>query len=345
MQDTHKELVSIIVSVYNVEVWLPTCLESIAQQTYNALEIILIDDESTDTSGLICDSFASKEPRARVIHQENRGLWAVRNRGQAEAKGEYLVFTDGDDRMHKDFVRLLYEAINKDGHHFPLAICGFTRDENVFDSLTPDEQLSITVLTRDQLMESFFNKSFETHINMAANWNKLYRKAYLNIPFQKDYRRCQDTESNLRAYLTKIDHAICIDMPLYYWRIHSGQLTSTSDDELIRAECRSRLFYQNFKDLPDMFKDYEHYLLFALYRRLFHWKISALGTDGQSEVFAKVSKYEKSTFKAFIKCGHEPFIKKVHLLILLHFPRLTLLLSRIWNSFIKDKRIRTIPRV
>ena len=111
-----KGLVSIIVPVYNIEGFLPNCLDTIARQTYKNLEILLVDDCSTDGSGIICDEFAAKDPRAVVFHHDQRKLaGATRNTGQAAAHGEFIMFVDGDDYLHLDTVKLLYEAINLDG--------------------------------------------------------------------------------------------------------------------------------------------------------------------------------------------------------------------------------------
>ena len=106
-----EDLVSVVVAVYNIEAFLPKCLESLFFQTYRNIEIILIDDGSTDESGRICDDYASKDRRALVIHQENQGLWAVRNKGQKESKGKYLIFPDGDDYFHKDYIFMIIATI------------------------------------------------------------------------------------------------------------------------------------------------------------------------------------------------------------------------------------------
>lgn len=107
-----EELISIIIPVYNIEKYLPRCLETIAAQSYRNLEIILVDDGSTDKSGEICDEYVEKDKRACVIHQRNQGLWAARNNGQRIAKGNYLMFVDGDDYMDLDAITTLYQAIN-----------------------------------------------------------------------------------------------------------------------------------------------------------------------------------------------------------------------------------------
>ena len=92
-----EKLVSVIVAVYNIEEYLPRCVESIMHQTYRKLEIILVDDGSTDGSGDICDEYAGKDDRILVIHKKNGGLSDARNAGLERASGDYIGFVDGDD--------------------------------------------------------------------------------------------------------------------------------------------------------------------------------------------------------------------------------------------------------
>ncbi len=100
---------SIIIPVYNVERYLPVCLESIVQQHLADYEVIMVDDGSTDGSGAICDEFAERYPEFRVIHKENGGVSAARNRGIEEAKGEYILFLDSDDFLVPDAIKPLLE--------------------------------------------------------------------------------------------------------------------------------------------------------------------------------------------------------------------------------------------
>ena len=90
-------MVSIIVPIYKVESYLPKCIDSILVQTYTDFELILVDDGSPDNCGIICDAYAEKDKRVRVIHQKNAGVSAARNAGIEAAKGEYISFIDGDD--------------------------------------------------------------------------------------------------------------------------------------------------------------------------------------------------------------------------------------------------------
>lgn len=110
-----KELISVVVPVYNVEEYLPKCLDNIRGQTYKNLEVILVDDGSQDGSGRICDEYVELDGRFRVIHQENRGVLAARNRGIAEAEGVYIGFVDGDDWIASDMYECLYREAKLQG--------------------------------------------------------------------------------------------------------------------------------------------------------------------------------------------------------------------------------------
>ena len=330
MRSTHKELVSIIVSVYNVEKYLSRCLESISHQTYDNLEVLLIDDGSKDGSSNICDAFASKDSRARVIHQGNHGLWAVRNRGQAEAQGEYLAFVDGDDYFHKDFIRVLYEAINKDGHRHPLSICGYKRASDDSEDTSSEINPEMTEMDRKQLIEQLFSSD---HCTYAANWNKLYRKDSIESPFQRDYPRSQDLDSNLHAFFTTIDNAVKVDSVLYYWRIRPGQLTGAEDDLSIRNRSRTFIFYDNHIKLPGDMKSYDHYLLMALYRRMASWMETHMDSDERKDAETTVRRIEKDTALDFLFCRHEPVFYKIGVLVSLDFPLFSKTLLSIKHLF------------
>ena len=114
-------LISVIVPVYRVEAYLDRCLRSITEQTYRNLEIILVDDGSPDRSGAICDAYAGKDSRVKVIHQENQGLSGARNTGIRAATGKYITFVDSDDAIHRDMVRYLLKLMK--GHHADLSAC------------------------------------------------------------------------------------------------------------------------------------------------------------------------------------------------------------------------------
>lgn len=108
-------LISIIVPVYNIEEYLPRCVKTLQGQTYPHIEILLVDDGSTDGTGALCHRLAEEDPRVRVFHKENGGSSSARNLGIAEAKGEYLGFVDSDDYVEPDMYEKLYAAIKQYG--------------------------------------------------------------------------------------------------------------------------------------------------------------------------------------------------------------------------------------
>ncbi len=127
MKECSKPLVSIIVPVYQVKDYIGECVESLIRQTYTNLEILLVDDGSTDGSGVICDEYANRDNRIRVIHQENRGLSAARNTGLDQALGEYVAFVDSDDAVLPDFIEVLYELAER--YQADIAACAYERGE------------------------------------------------------------------------------------------------------------------------------------------------------------------------------------------------------------------------
>lgn len=320
-------LVSIVISVYNIEALLPRCLESISAQTYRNLEILLIDDGSTDGSGRLCDEFAATDPRVRVIHQENRGLWAVRNRGVDEAKGEYVSFPDGDDIFDKDYIQLLYEAINFGGKKYPMSICEYRRISSGECVEESDGEPSFVVLEQTDLLDAITHFPSCREALWGANWNKLYRKSALPRPFQRDYRRCQDFDSNLRLFF-QVEQAVFVRKVLYYWVQWTGQSTRTTDYDQIRNECRCRSFLDLSLTAPECFADFKANLVENLYRRMIVWKIRCPVASDRKAVIRKIWQMEKKSFLFFCSCRRFSFRRKLHLILSLHAPSLLLMFGK-----------------
>ena len=163
-------MISVIVPVYNVETYLPRCIHSLLRQTHTALEILLIDDGSTDSSGSICDEFAQKDRRIQVIHKANGGLSDARNHGMDAASGHYIAFLDSDDWADPTWLETLYRlSLN---YNAPIAECSYR-------SILPREIYTegtcsgaVMEFTPIQAMEC---NLIWTHCKPVA-WNKLYRK-------------------------------------------------------------------------------------------------------------------------------------------------------------------------
>jgi glycosyltransferase involved in cell wall biosynthesis len=179
-----KELVSIIVPIYDVEPYLKKCVDSIIGQTYSNLEIILVNDGSPDNCGKICDEYAAKDERIKVVHKENGGLSDARNVGTEIAKGNYISFIDSDDFVTQNYVEYLYGLIAK--HSADISACGYLpiRENGIVikskNSLTENK-----VYNKENFNEMFSAMLYEENTFDAA-WSKLYKKTlFSSIQFPK----------------------------------------------------------------------------------------------------------------------------------------------------------------
>ena len=320
-------LVTLVVSVYNIETLLPACLASISDQTYRNLEILLIDDGSTDGSGRLCDEYAAADSRARVIHQENRGLWAVRNRGLEEARGEYVAFPDGDDRLHRDYVRLLYEAIHYGGKEYPLALCDYRRVRHDEELVESDTEPSFEVMEQTALLDGIIGFPSCKDAFWGANWNKLYRKSSLSRPFQKEYRRCQDFDSNLRVYYS-VEQAVHVRKVLYDWVQWTGQSIRSSDYLQLRMNCRSRIYLDHFRTIPSRFSAWRPCLAANLSRVLIVMRDDAQGKEEYQAVRKMIRGYEEEISSSLLHCKQEAVVRRMRLFLSLRAPFLLRLLGK-----------------
>lgn len=170
--------ISIIVPVYQVEKYLNECITSIVNQTYRNLEIILVDDGSTDCCPKLCDIWAEKDQRIRVIHKKNGGLSDARNKGLEVSTGEYIGFVDSDDRIREDMYEKLYESLEK--YHAEIAECGtvYFTDESIIRKVC---QKKIICCSNQEAMEGLIS---DTVFHQTV-WNKLYSRNCLeNISFE-----------------------------------------------------------------------------------------------------------------------------------------------------------------
>ncbi len=166
-----EKLVSVIVAVYNIEEYLPRCVDSILAQTYRNLEIILVDDGSKDQSGNICDSYAEKDRRIKVIHKKNGGLSDARNAGMNAATGEYIGFVDGDDWIEPDMYRAMYFACEKEKAQ--AAVC---RYKQITKSGIIDGSAGNSVsLSRDEALEIYVCGD-ERYLIYNSVWSKLFAR-------------------------------------------------------------------------------------------------------------------------------------------------------------------------
>lgn len=175
-----QPLISVVVPIYKVEKYLNKCVDSIINQTYKNLEIILVDDGSPDNCGKICDDYAKKDSRIKVVHKENGGLSDARNAGMKIVTGEYVSFIDSDDYVSLDFIETLYDiSIKENNDIVECELYRFKEDDEIRISNTPIEIESFE--TKEALSMLIQEKQFRQHV-----WNKLYKSDIaLKVIFEK----------------------------------------------------------------------------------------------------------------------------------------------------------------
>lgn len=238
--------ISIIVPVYNVEKYFKNCIESILNQTFKDFELILVNDGSTDSSGNICDEYAKKDNRIKVIHQGNKGQASARNRGLDIARGKYIGFVDSDDTIHPRMYEILYKSI-KDSES-KIVISNY-KDVYNQDNLEYDDikDIKINKINNLDTIKRLYDS--EVWILLVVPWNKLYsREIFDGIRYPED--RVHEDEAIIHRLLYKSNKLIYIDSKLYNYLHREGSTMSNNNllkkkiDWILALSDRIKFFNQ-----------------------------------------------------------------------------------------------------
>lgn len=310
----NSPLVSVIVPIYNNEKYLDRCIKSIASQTYNNLEIILVDDGSTDNCPSICDNWAKIDSRVKVVHQKNSGVSAARNAGLDLARGDCVGFVDSDDFVDCDMYRLLVEnAVSCDSD---CVSCGF-----MFDYIDGRESATVKsesfILTGDDILKNYI----ADNLIRPETANKIYKKSLFdNVRFNPDIHYAEDLLINYEL-LKKAKTVTGISAPLYHYTQESGNSSTTALITPYRAQS-----YCVLKHIADEQKGSPLYEIavcryvkgiFALLTRLCKCNDKAL-----FDKYFPVYRAEVKKYKPYIKGANYSKKHKLAAFLLVRFPRL-----------------------
>lgn len=234
-------MISIIIPIYNSEKKLCRCIDSVLGQTYSDIELLLIDDGSTDASAKICIEYEKSDCRVKYIRKENGGAASARNLGIKEAKGEYIQFVDSDDYIASDMVEMLYKSIVNDNSD--LSICSlvsytnYSRNEIIFKS-------SIGISIND--FTTYICRYYHLGI-LHSCCNKLYKKTFVKSQMNPNYRWGEDYIFNLE-YLANIRKISILDKILYFYDCTDESVTRgkyQKQEEYIKERYMLSLVYLN----------------------------------------------------------------------------------------------------
>lgn len=233
-ESDRKPVISVIVPVYKVEPYLHDCVDSILAQTYTELEIILVDDGSPDNCPAICDEYAKKDSRIKVIHKDNGGLSDARNAGLAVCSGEYLMFVDSDDLLFPNAVQVLYDFAFEYGAQ--LVIGGHVRFENESKVVAESISTKAEVMNTTEAMKYMFT-------NGCASWARLYRSSvHKNVLFPCG--EINEDEAIVLSVLENCKRTVITEQVVYLYRLRSESIT-TSDFSIQKLDwyrhCKANL--------------------------------------------------------------------------------------------------------
>ncbi len=271
-------LITVMVPVYNVEAYLEKCIESIRNQTYTRLEILLIDDGSTDSCPAICDAAAGKDARIRVVHQKNKGRSGARNTALQEATGEYLLFVDGDDWIDRDCVEMLYKEASD---YKAQLVVG--RYRAVYADRQEDQSTGERlVLTGGEPLE-FYVRGRNDYQNVNSVCVKLYEKELVSDIRFEEGRYYEDILFVTQVY-AKCRKCVYLDRAFYNYNIATpSSITFAGVNELtFRDEIPA--FYEKERFLVSMGReDLAAAYAFFRYERLLTYYRDCFGAGGKQD--------------------------------------------------------------
>lgn len=268
-------MISVIVPIYNVEPYLRQCIDSVLAQIYTDLEILLVDDGSTDGSGTIADSYS--DPRIRVYHTTNRGLSAARNLGIEKSTGDYLFFIDSDDWIEPDAISTALSSID-------------TADILCFSSQP-------AIYTGHDAMIAVLNNQIST-----AAWEKMYKKkCFSSIRFPEG-RICEDTATIYKVF-RESSQVKCINYCGYHYRYRSDSLSHTHDKKNILdfwfAQSDRYVDCKEIMDEETRAKLLEH-CAFAI-TRAWAWRNSVPGLKEETVIYNEMQEFAKTLLPRYIR--------------------------------------------
>ncbi len=260
-----NDLISVILPIYNVEAYLSRCIDSVIAQTYTNIEIVLVDDGSPDGCPAICDEYATRDERVRVIHKKNGGLSDARNAGICVSQGRYVTVIDSDDYVTEDYVEVMYNAIKKTNCDIAIGSHEVIYENGtIFDKSTGED----TVLTPKQTLERIL---YDDGVDLSA-WAKLYDRSLFDTVEYPVGRLFEDAATTY-LLIDKADSIAFVSKPIYKYMIRNNSITGqcfsprkmdliTSTEEMctyiskkypeLKNPAKRRLLYAYFSTLSQL---------------------------------------------------------------------------------------------
>ena len=308
--------ISVIVPVYNVETYLRSCVDSILASTYTDFELILIDDGSTDSTGAMCDEYASHDSRVHVIHQDKKGVSIARNSGIEQSSGEYVSFVDADDVVSPSMLQQLLDALEKrPGYDFSMARADAFHDgtEPELDR-TIDESARIVEYSQEQYMSYLFRGN---QFGYPVVWYKLFRREFIGD------ERFKTIDAEDIEWLTRLcinmKKAVVVERQLYGYRVRHASITHENKGVNSVTVRRMSTFLMCLNELPKECTKYRSWCLLYTYKMMLNTRYNAHHTEYYPEAQARSSYIYSHTVEELKRCELKWYVKAA-LRVFYHLP-------------------------
>ncbi len=303
-----EDLITIVIPIYNVEKYLEKCLQSVINQTYNNIEIILVDDGSPDNCGSICDDYAKKDSRIKVIHKENGGLSDARNAGIKVATGKYITFLDSDDYVTSDYIEYLYKLIKK--YNVKLSICKL---QIVWKDIKVQDESSLEDVCLD-VKGAYKNLLFQQGIDISANAKLYLTELWKNYEFPKG--KVYEDTAVIYKLIEEAQNVAFGNKECYYYIAREGSISKkqgfNKNEEDYIEHTNQMLSYirEKYPELEDAVSRYDVYANFRILKILIFTK--PRNKQMEKEVVSKIKEKQEVVFK----CKDTPKRDKIAIILL-----------------------------
>lgn len=321
-----SELISLIIPVYKVEKYLHRCLDSVISQSYSQLEIILVNDGSPDSCGEICDAYAHKDSRIKVIHKKNGGLSHARNAGITVAKGEYLSFLDSDDWVEVEYIEKLYKLLKL--YQCDMAVCNFIKA-----STTEIEQKnSLVKIYEFSSLEALEALTGPYYLPLVVAWGKLYHRSLFE-EIRYPIGRLHEDEFVIHHLIYRAKKIVFTTEELvFYWQREDSimgkgfNIVRKSHDAMAYKD-RAK-FYEE-KGLHEL-RDKTYLMAFMKYRKI----MEPRQEHENLEDFQGLKK-DFMSFKPILRSGKHQLIYKIYYELYYMCPKAMIYMHKLWSALKK----------
>lgn len=317
-----KELISIIIPIYNSEKYLKKGIDSILNQTYKNIELLLIDDGSKDNSKEICKNYEKNDNRIKYFYKKNSGVSDTRNYGLKKATGEYIMFIDSDDYIDKNYIECMYKSLKN--YKVNISISGFELDDFKYKKIKSINYGKTKLYNQEEIFIDYINNRI-----FSSSCKMLIKKSIINNLFETNLKYGEDFLFSY--YLTKNNNFVYVNNTGYHYYQNNNSATHEIDKKNIKKyiEDNEYVFYK-IDEINKKYSDIIKSKLVTKYNNAFIKAIKSNSLEIQKEIIKKL----KDTNFSLKFISYENFINKFRIFLLkMHFFKLYIFINKIIYKF------------